>query len=430
MAAKGPFPANESARLAALAAIGLEQGDAHPSHNDIAALAADLFQTPMAHVSIVARDHQWFLGRRGLQFAETPRDVSFCTHVVAANAPVVVLDARRDARFAHNPFVLGPPYVRFYAGAPIFSASGLCLGAVCIADSAAREAFGPVEHAQLLRLARLAEAHVQAHMNERRVVDADADRDEAEYWAHAVLDEARDAFTACDRLAISLDRHLRDAVQRAQRQIEDMRAHCATPEAHGLRMNVVAEIAAMFDMSDEMAAIARLDAHTARRSVAMFAPAPMLSDVVSGIEAVAAMRKVSVVLGDATCGDAMLADPYRFEELLEQLLSDLVAQSEHATIVVEAAFELAAPRGARLTLRFHAEGEWETRVEGWRLSPRSRELIGAMSGAWDVLADQRRMAVSLPARLRAPARLALRKPASHDASIHASRRENAYEVTL
>ncbi|HWA01643.1 MAG TPA: GAF domain-containing protein [Caulobacterales bacterium] len=427
---RGPLPDNESARLAALAALGLRPEGERSAHTDIAALAADLFQTQIGLVSIVGRDTQWFLGRRGVERTEAPRDASFCTHVVAAHAPVVVADARRDPRFAHNPFVLGAPHVRFYAGAPITSAAGECIGVLCVADAASREAFGPAEHAQLLRLARLAEAQVQAFVRERRLDMADIERETSQAWAHAVLEEACDAFTACDRLALSLDRRVRDALQRVQRRLEDMREHCATPQSNALRRAAAAELAALCDMSEEMAAMARLDTHTARRSVTMFAPGAVLADVVSGIGPAADERGVIVLLDDATNQDAMLADPDRFEELIEQVLSDVVAQSEHATIVIAATLEPAAPRGARLTLKLHADSGWETRVDGWRLGARSRELIGSMAGAWDVLADQRRIAISLPARLRAPARMALRRSAANVSFLHASRREHRHEITL
>ncbi|MES1200247.1 MAG: GAF domain-containing protein [Pseudomonadota bacterium] len=415
---------NDNARVSAIEALGLTEPGGERALADIAALAADLFHTPMAIISVLGRDTLWYLARRGVQATQRPRGDSFCAYVVDSDAPLVVLDARLDPRFAHLPSVAGAPGVRFYAATPIHAPNGACLGAMCVGDSVPRGVFTAEEHGQLLRLARLVEAQLCARANEREKQRAAMAQSAAEARADAMLEESGDAFTACDRLAASLDRRFRDGLQRVQRQVEEMRGLCATPQLRALRSAVVGEIAALWDMTDEMAAVARLDAHAARRSVEMFAPGDTLDEIVAGVAGAAAVRGNSLAFEDATSGDLMLGDPFRFEDLAEQVLSDVLAQSEQASIHLEASFEPAAPRGARLALKLSGESGWETRVDGWRLSARSRELISAMAGAWDVLADQRRITLSLPARLRAPARAGGRLSATKTAT-HAKRSERS-----
>ncbi|MFX5956589.1 GAF domain-containing protein, partial [Acinetobacter baumannii] len=81
-------------------------------------LAATLFDTEIALVSLVAENRQWFKSRRGLEAPGTPRSQSFCSHVIERDQVMVVLDATQDLRFADNPLVTGEPGIRFYAGAP------------------------------------------------------------------------------------------------------------------------------------------------------------------------------------------------------------------------------------------------------------------------------------------------------------------------
>jgi PAS domain S-box-containing protein len=125
---------DELARLEALAALDVLDTPAEWEFDTIAELAADRFGTPIALVSLVASDRQWFKARIGLDIHETARDISFCTHTISGNEVMVVSDATLDARFANNPMVVGEPYIRFYAGAPLVLASGQRIGTLCLID--------------------------------------------------------------------------------------------------------------------------------------------------------------------------------------------------------------------------------------------------------------------------------------------------------
>lgn len=99
----------------------------------ITAFAAQEFDVPIVLVSLVDRQRQWFKSRLGLDAVETPRDISFCGHAVAAATPVfVVADAATDPRFADNPLVTGDPDIRFYAGAPLILPGGHKVGTLCL----------------------------------------------------------------------------------------------------------------------------------------------------------------------------------------------------------------------------------------------------------------------------------------------------------
>lgn len=134
------IPENEDQRLAALQEYAVLDTGAEQAYDDITMLAAYICDVPMAMMTLVDEDRQWFKSKVGLPFTQTPRDASFCAHAILEPAQVmVVTDASQDPRFARNPMVLSDPGVRFYAGAPLVSPAGLAIGTVCVIDSIPRE---------------------------------------------------------------------------------------------------------------------------------------------------------------------------------------------------------------------------------------------------------------------------------------------------
>ena len=134
-----PIPSDEEARLRALRDYDILDTPPEAAFDAITELAAMLLGVPIALVSLIDVDRQWFKSGYGLDVSSAPRDTSFCGHVVAAAEPVVVSDATRDERFADNPFVAGQPRVRFYVGVPLRAPDGSVLGALCGVDRAPRE---------------------------------------------------------------------------------------------------------------------------------------------------------------------------------------------------------------------------------------------------------------------------------------------------
>ncbi|HEY3706089.1 MAG TPA: sensor domain-containing diguanylate cyclase [Terracidiphilus sp.] len=134
-----PVPLDEQARLQDLRSLAILDTPQEAAYDDLAQLAAFVCQVPLAFISLVDEDRQWFKARVGLGAAETPRSVSFCAHAILDDKVFVVPDAREDDRFSTNPLVTGDPGIRFYAGMPITGPGGHNLGTLCVIDRQPRE---------------------------------------------------------------------------------------------------------------------------------------------------------------------------------------------------------------------------------------------------------------------------------------------------
>ena len=133
-----PLPPNEAERLRALERYDVLDSPPEATFARIAGVVRRLFGVPIVLVSLVDADRQWFKVSLGVEACETSRDDSFCAHAILSDQTMVVTDATKDPRFAENPFVTGPPGIRFYVGAPLRSPGGFNLGTLCVADTVPR----------------------------------------------------------------------------------------------------------------------------------------------------------------------------------------------------------------------------------------------------------------------------------------------------
>ncbi|MDB5850778.1 MAG: putative sensor protein [Rhodoferax sp.] len=149
-----PHPADEDTRLQALRALMILDTPPEERFDRVVRFAAEQLDMPMALVSLVDGDRQWFKSRIGMDAAQTGRDIAFCGHAILQPETFVVEDTLLDERFADNPLVTAGPRVRFYAGAPLSAPGGERVGTLCVLDRKPR-VLGPVEMAVLEALRTL-----------------------------------------------------------------------------------------------------------------------------------------------------------------------------------------------------------------------------------------------------------------------------------
>lgn len=154
-------PANEADRLRALYHLNLLDTEPEERFDRLARMAKRMFQVPIALVSLVDSDRQWFKSKFGLEASETSRDISFCGHAILGTETLVVENALADDRFRDNPLVIEEPKIRFYAGTPIKTPDGFAIGTLCIIDKVAR-LFRDEDVAMLEDMARMVESEIAA----------------------------------------------------------------------------------------------------------------------------------------------------------------------------------------------------------------------------------------------------------------------------
>jgi anti-sigma regulatory factor (Ser/Thr protein kinase) len=194
---------DESARLAALRKYRILDTDPERSFDDLTMLASHICGTPIALISLIDADRQWFKARVGLSISETSRSVSFCTHAIKQRELYVVTDARDNETFRNNPFVVAENGIRFYAGAPLVTPNGHALGTLCVLDKVPRT-LTPEQIDALLALRRQVEALLELRANLLELDEALKARDKAETEQQRLIGELRESLDNVRKLSALL----------------------------------------------------------------------------------------------------------------------------------------------------------------------------------------------------------------------------------
>ena len=171
---------NEPARLAALQKYAILDTEPERAFDDLVLLASFICNTPIAMISLIDENRQWFKSKVGVSISQTPREIAFCNSAICQSDIFVVPDTLNDERFRSNPLVTSEPNIRFYAGAPLINEEGYALGTICVVDKTPRE-FSPGQRTALQALSRLVLGQMEFRRNLMLLKEALTDRTKEEH---------------------------------------------------------------------------------------------------------------------------------------------------------------------------------------------------------------------------------------------------------
>ena len=316
----------EAARLQALQSYAILDTPPEASFDQLTRFASQLCNTPIALVSLIDRDRQWFKSRVGLDVPETPRDIAFCTHAILQPDIFEVRDAIADPRFHDNPLVLGKPDIRFYAGTPLIDPTGKPLGTLCVIDRVPRS-LTPLQRDGLRLLGRAVIDQIALQQWIRELASVGVDLAGARDQALAAT-RAKDVFLANMshelRTPLNTILGLSDLLREQQPAASEQRADLDTVHDAGRHLLAVIE---------DILAYAQLELDQPQLRLQAF----NLSELVREVEAAmrVQLRDRPVALHVLRPADApIFSDPTRVRQIAYNLVGNALKFTEQGEVTV------------------------------------------------------------------------------------------------
>ena len=319
---------SEQQRIAALSQYEICASPPDGSFDRITALAAELFRAPMAVVSFVGEDWQWFKSTFGFTGAGTPRQTAFCDHTIRSSDVFEVCDTQADERFSDNPLAVDAPYVRYYAGAPLILATGERLGALCILDRVPRKPLAKKQRQRLQTLAQMVGGELDLQLATRRLELAQA--------AAEAATRAKDEFLG------NMSHELRTPLTSIMGYAGLLKASDRLPaDLHRYSEKIWGASQALRGIVSDVLEIARLEAGSLDLMCEPTSARQIAQDVLGLVADQAHAKNLSLSLTSASDVPPVAVDPARLRQVLLHLASNAVKFTSEGGVTLRVRAEAA-----------------------------------------------------------------------------------------
>jgi len=324
-----PLPPDETARLAALYRYEILDTLPEQVYDDLTRLAAYVCEVPISLVSLIDGDRQWFKAKVGLEIGETSRDLAFCAHAILEDDLMVVPDTTLDPRFRNNPFVVGEPAIRFYAGSPLISPSGHALGTLCVIDQKPRRL--ETEQLDLLRaLGRQVVSQLELRLSLKQQIAMETASRQALREARRA-DKAKSTFLA--NMSHELRTPLNSVIGFTNVLLRDREEHLTQEEVTYLE-RILANGQHLLDLINDVLDLSKIEAGRVDLKLEAVDLAEFLPFVSSQLESAIESQGVDFRLEVASGLDPVHCDRLRLKGVLNNLVANALRFAAHGTVVL------------------------------------------------------------------------------------------------